>query len=88
MLKEIVERGGLAPLQPQFERDTDQNTRLLASKEITMPKDQHNAAADHHDKASKSHRSAAEQHGKGEPRSRPKAFHGGSGALQERPPTV
>ena len=31
-----------------------------------MPKDKHNMAAEHHEKAAKSHRTAAEHHGKGE----------------------
>jgi len=44
-----------------------------------MPKDQHNTAADHHEKAAKSHRAAAEHHGKGDH----EAGHRHSGEAQE-----
>jgi hypothetical protein len=39
--------------------------RCISNKEIGMPKDAHNKAAEHHDSAAKSHRMAAEHHGKG-----------------------
>ena len=35
-------------------------------KEIGMPRDTHNKAAEHHENAAKSHRTAAEHHGRGE----------------------
>jgi len=36
------------------------------AKEIGMPKEAHNKAAEHHENAAKSHRTAAEHHGKGD----------------------
>lgn len=40
--------------------------RSTSIKEIDMPKDAHNKAAEHHETAAKSHKMAAEHHGRGD----------------------
>jgi hypothetical protein len=55
---------------PQLNRNDDAaqafTQRSTSIKEIDMPKDAHNKAAEHHETAAKSHKMAAEHHGRGD----------------------